>query len=93
MKVIVAGLNKTGTTTIAEALRQLPDIKVVYHYMDHYGNAGKEWMDVCKHGGTFDDLRRKYEEVDVVTDVPAAYFWEELFEVFPESKVVLRQLV
>lgn len=87
MKVIVAGLNKTGTTSLAEALRLLPGFKVVYHYMDHYANAGEEWMNICKRGGNFTDLRLKYENVDAVTDVPSAYFWEELHHEFPEAKV------
>jgi len=87
MKVIVAGLNKTGTTTMAVALKQLPGYDVIYHYMQHYGENGSEWKKVCEAGGRKEIFQRMYENVDAVTDIPAAYFWEELLEAFPEAKV------
>ena len=87
MKVIVAGLNKTGTTTITAALKQLPGFDVIYHYMEHYGKCGKEWEQICETGEKKEVLHHLYKDVDAVADIPAAYFWEELLEAFPEAKV------
>ena len=87
MKVIAAGLSKTGTTTLAVALKLLPDINVVYHFMDHYAHAGEDWIKVCEDGGDIEGFRRMYQGVDAVTDSPTNYFWEEMLEAFPEAKV------
>ena len=89
MKVIVAGLNKTGTTTMHVALKQLTGYNVVHHYMETFIHAGKDWVKICEDGATVEDFRRIYEGVDAVTDNPPAYFWEELLEAFPEAKVLL----
>ena len=87
MKVIVAGLSKTGTITVTAALGQLRGITTVYHFMDHYANFGSFWKKICEEGGTKEDFQRMYSNVDAVADVPAAYFWEELLEAYPEAKV------
>ena len=92
MKVIVAGLNKTGTTSITVALGQLHGIDTVHHYMDHYANFGSVWKKICEEGGTKEDFQRMYSNVDAVADVPAAYFWEELLEAYPEAKVCVCSL-
>ena len=87
MKVLVVGLTKTDVSTLLDALSLLPGLNTVYHYMEQYEYMGKDWLKICKDGEKIDQLRGKYKDVDVVADLPAAYFWEELHAEYPESKV------
>ena len=85
MKVIVAGLSKTGTKTMQAALKDLG--YNVYDYMENFEYLEDDWIKICKHGGTTEDFRRMFENVDAVTDLPGCYFWDEIHKAFPESKV------
>ena len=85
MKVIFAGFSKTGTKTMADAFRVLG--YTCYDSMEHYAYTGDDWLKIYEKGGSVDDFRRMFDGVDAVTDVPAAHFWEELHEAFPEAKV------
>ncbi|CAK8698379.1 unnamed protein product [Clavelina lepadiformis] len=87
MKVIVAGLSKTGTKTMCAALKIL-DYKV-YDNFEHYWFHTKEWMKIMETGGTINMFREMYEDVDAVTDQPACLFWEQILEAFPDAKVIL----
>lgn len=87
MKVICAGMSKTGTKTMSEALRQLG--YEVYDYLENYTELGDDWERIFKVGGTTEDFRRMFENVDAVSDLPGAYFWDEIHRAFPDSKVRL----
>ncbi|XP_031571367.1 uncharacterized protein LOC116305565 [Actinia tenebrosa] len=86
MKLICAGLPKTGTKSIANALRIL-GYKVydiddqILHYMD-------EWLDLFN-VGKVPDFYSMFKDVDAVIDVPSNLFFEELMEAFPDAKVIL----
>ncbi|XP_076815486.1 uncharacterized protein LOC143461602 [Clavelina lepadiformis] len=86
MKVIYAGFSKTGTKSMQAALTELG--YNVYDFMEQYKYQGKEWMKIFKHGGTTEDFRRMFENVDAVTDAPACYFWDEIHKAFPDAKIV-----
>ena len=86
MKVIVAAFPKCGTKTMAMALRELG--YSVYDAMENYEYLHKDWENIFLKGGSIKDFQRMYKDVDACTDVPSCYFWEELLEAFPESKVV-----
>ena len=85
MKVIVAGMPKTGTKTMNEALKILGFS--TYDFPEHYWYLHDEWMKIFKEGGTKEDFRKMYENVDACMDVPSCHYWEEIYEAFPESKV------
>ncbi|CAK8680414.1 uncharacterized protein LOC143463088 [Clavelina lepadiformis] len=87
MKIIVAGLPKTGTTSLSAALNQL-GFKV-YDYFEHYHVHRDQWMKVFNEGASTEDFRSMYEDVDAVADVPPCYYWEEIYKAFPDSKVIL----
>ena len=87
MKVILAGLPKTGTKSMADALRQL-GYHNVYDYMEHYQYLGDEWRKIFEHGGKSEDFKRMYEGVDAVTDTPCCHYWEEIHKAFPDAKVI-----
>ena len=85
MKVIYAGFSKTGTKTMAEAFRILG--YSCYDYVENYLYLGDEWMQIFREGGTSDDFKRMFADVDSVVDVPANYYWEEIHKAFPDAKV------
>ncbi|PFX31354.1 uncharacterized protein LOC111322195 [Stylophora pistillata] len=86
MKVICAGLSKTGTTSMATALRILG--LAVYDWSEHCTIHVDEWLNIL-HRGKIPDFSAMYNNVDAVTDLPAAIWFQEILEVFPDAKVIL----
>ena len=88
MKVICAGIGKTGTKSITKALRHLGFTvfdweEQTFYFIDH-------WVDVFQNGAQ-PDVKRLYKDVDVLVDSPGNFFWEEILEAFPDSKVILSE--
>lgn len=88
MKVICAGMNKTGTKSITKALRHLGFTvfdweEQMFDFMDH-------WVDVFQNGAK-PDVKRIYQNADAVVDIPGNFFYEEILECFPDCKVVLSE--
>ena len=88
MKIICAGIGKTGTTSITKALRHLGFTvfdweEQTLYFIDH-------WVDVFQNGAQ-PDVKRLYQNVDVLVDSPGNFFWEEVLEAFPDSKVILSE--
>ena len=88
MKIICAGIGKTGTTSITKALRHLGFTvfdweEQTLYFIDH-------WVDVFQNGAQL-DVKRLYQNVDVLVDSPGNFFWEEVLEAFPDSKVILSE--
>ena len=86
MKVICAGFLKTGTKSIAKALRHLGFTvfdweEQTFDFLDH-------WVDVFQNG-TKPDVKRVYQNADVCIDIPGNFFYEEILEAFPGCKVIL----
>lgn len=86
MKVICAGFSKTGTKSMASALRILGynvhDVEEHWEFhMDEYTQAFES--------NEMPDFSSMYARVDAVTDAPAFLVFEEIFHAFPNSKVVL----
>ena len=86
MKVICAGLSKTGTKSIAKALQVLGFS--VYDFMEHISIHHDQWASVYRCGEEPDFLSM-YQDVDAVTDLPAAIWYEEIYKTFPDAKVIL----
>lgn len=80
LKVIGAGLSRTGTTTLHLALRALGMHSI------HYDQV--RLNDVIS-GANAQPNFRVYDDVDAVVDLPSALFYRELLEAYPQSKVVL----
>lgn len=86
MKVIYVGYCKTGTTSIANALRILG--YKVYDFKENFQYLCEEWTKILKSGECRpEDLRKMYEGVDAVTDVPVYHYWRQFVEAFPKAKV------
>jgi len=86
MKVICVGLAKTGTTSLAKALRILG--YNVYDFKEHFTFHRQEWLDSFE-TDRLPNFKEMYQGVDAITDVPAAFWFEEIAAVFPEAKVIL----
>ena len=88
MKIICAGLYKSGTKSMAQALRMLGF--VVYDVKEHFQYHINEY-DQLFSTGKMPDFASMYNKVDAVTDGPTCLFWKELKEAFPDAKVVLME--
>lgn len=88
MKVIVAGAPKTGTTSMAAALREL-DYKV-YDSEEQMTLQAEDWKKILIDGEDPSlHLKRMFMDVDAVTDGPGFCFWEQLLNAFPDAVVIL----
>lgn len=87
MKVIASGFPKTGTKSLHAALELLGFS--VYDYPEHAYIHYESWKKILNEGGTVEDFKRMYENVDAVCDQPACYFWEEIHQAFPNAKIIL----
>ena len=85
MKVVVSGMSKTGTKTMATALRKLGFN--VYDFEEQYFYLGKELVRIIEEGWSIDELRRIFRGVDAITDLPGNMLFEELLAAFPDVKV------
>ena len=86
MKIICAGLSKTGTKSLAKALRIL-GFKV-FDFDEHGHFHIDQWFEIyCE--GKSPDFASMYKDVDAVTDLPPAFWFEEIYQAFPDAKVIL----
>ena len=61
MKIICAGLSKTGTTSMARALRMLGF--TVFDWVEHQSIHGDKWLDIYYRGKS-PDFASMYGDVD-----------------------------
>ncbi|KAK3730618.1 hypothetical protein QZH41_008014 [Actinostola sp. cb2023] len=80
------GLSKTGTKSLASALRILG--YNVHDTEEHWKYHLDEYLQALE-GKQMPDFAAMYADVDTVTDAPACYFWKEISDAFPDAKVVL----
>jgi hypothetical protein len=80
MKLLGLGLSKTGTTSLARALRILG--LTCIHFDQRRLN------DVLDGSDPDPDFRR-YDDVDAVLDLPAAWYFEPLLAAYPDARAVL----
>ncbi|EDO47446.1 predicted protein, partial [Nematostella vectensis] len=85
MKIVGAGLPKTGTKSLAAALRHL-GYKVHdgpqqwQHHLDEY---------IAAFNGNIPNSKEMYECVDATTASPACFFYKEISAAFPNARVIL----
>lgn len=88
MKVIGAGLPRTGTTTLMVALETL-GFAPCYHMRNLLGDLEGElplWEAVTEGNR---DWERIFKGARSTCDWPTARYWRELMDYYPESKVLL----
>lgn len=87
MKVICAGLPKTGTKSLAAALRILGF--TVHDFEEHLEYHMDEYIQAMN--GRIPDFKTMYRHVDATTDIHSCFFWKEIKSSFPASKVILME--
>ncbi|ETS85787.1 hypothetical protein PFICI_03812 [Pestalotiopsis fici W106-1] len=96
MKVLVLGMPRTGTQSIAEALIQL-GISPIYHMREvgqnNHQAAWAEAMDAKFEGKGKPYGREEFDKIlgdfEGLADYPAVIFPAELIEAYPEAKIIL----
>ncbi|XP_020900690.1 uncharacterized protein LOC110239317 [Exaiptasia diaphana] len=87
MKIICAGLPKTGTKSIAAALRILGF--TVHDFEEHLEYHMDQYIEAMH--GRIPDFKAMYSNVDATTDIHSCFFWKEIKTSFPNSKVILME--
>ncbi len=88
LKVIGAGLGRTGTLSLQLALQQLLG-GACYHMLEVMANPDvkvQQWMDAMDGHADWDDIMKGYV---ASVDWPAAAFWRELADEYPDAPVLL----
>ena len=80
MRILGVGLSKTGTTSLADAVRLLGFTCI---------NYDQERLTPLLLGRVRAPDFRVYDDVDAVFDIPSAYFYRELLAAYPHAKAIL----
>lgn len=88
LKVIGAGMGRTGTESLRNALDML-GVGPCHHMTVVRENAEMigPWMDVMN--GAPPDWDALFDGFGAQTDWPGAFYWRELSEHFPDAKIIL----
>jgi hypothetical protein len=88
LKVIGAGLGRTGTFSLKFALEHL-GFGPCYHMSEVFAGARRNvalWLDVVRGKP---DWNAVFDGFQSTTDYPACTYWRELADFFPRAKVIL----
>ncbi len=87
LKVIGAGLGRTGTASLKVALERLLGGRC-YHMSEAFGNPANPplWLEASRGAADWD---RIFEGYVAAVDYPACAFWRELVDHYPDAKVIL----
>jgi Sulfotransferase domain len=88
LKIIGAGLGRTGTLSLTMALEQL-DFGPCHHMRDVFGNMVEQvplWSAAVNGKPDWPTIFKGYASA---VDWPTASFYRELHEVYPQAKVIL----
>jgi hypothetical protein len=92
LKVIGAGLGRTGTHSTQVALNQLGF--PCYHMVEVILNKENKshldfWRKVANSPGSRQDWEQVFSKYTATVDFPACAVWRELMEAYPDAKVLL----
>ncbi len=86
LRVIGAGLGRTGTLSLKTAFEQHLGFKRCYHMGEVSEAAHPLWIAAADGHPDWD---RIFDGYDATTDYPACSFWRELADYYPDAKVLL----
>ena len=88
LRVVGAGLGRTGTHSLKLAFEQLLDAPC-YHMMEVFEHPAdiEHWQSAAE--GVMPDWHRLFANYQAAVDWPASAYWSELAEAFPDAIVVL----
>jgi len=88
LSVIGAGFGRTGTLSLKLALEQL-GFGPCYHMLEVFKNPqAAGWWEAAADGAPT-DWEQIFQGYQATVDWPAATFWRELAEAYPQAKVIL----
>jgi Sulfotransferase domain len=87
LKVLGAGFGRTGTLSLKIALEML-GVGRCYHMMEVFQNPGHAdmWSNAADGNVDWETLLAGYT---AAVDWPSTYFWRELANYYPDSKIIL----
>jgi hypothetical protein len=88
LKVIGAGLGRTGTLSLKLALEHI-GFGPCYHMLEIMGQARKrlpQWIEVVRGNPDWDAI---FEGFQSSVDYPTCYFWRQQAVHYPEAKIIL----
>jgi len=87
IRLVCAGLGRTGTLSLTEALETLG--YKPYHYLDF--SHSKEWADLAEGTGSTETVLDKIigDGYDAVLENPTCDIYTDILERFPDTKVIL----
>jgi len=88
LRVIGAGLGRTGTNSLKLALERVLQ-KPCYHMWEVYSHLDHASVWTAATRGDFPDWAKFLRHYVATIDFPAAAFWPELMRAFPDSLVLL----
>jgi len=88
LRVVGAGLGRTGTHSLKLALEQLLGGRC-YHMMEVFGRPDdvRVWRQAAD--GTMPDWNEFFSDFEATVDWPAASFWQEISEANPDAIILL----
>jgi hypothetical protein len=87
LKIIGAGLGRTGTMSLKLALEQL-GFKPCYHMVEVFqNNRMEQWNALVETGKP--DWNKVFEGYEATVDWPACNYYRELMAAYPDAKVIL----
>ncbi|GAA1749929.1 sulfotransferase family protein [Streptomonospora arabica] len=88
LKVIGAGLPRTGTSSLKAALERL-GFGPCYHMFELMSHPEhiERWKPVLQDGPT--DWDGVFEGYEAAVDFPASIYWQELSRTYPDAKIIL----
>lgn len=88
LKVIGAGLGRTGTNSLKLALEKLGFSKC-HHMTEVFDHPEQAAVFVAAAHGEAVDWDKLYEGYQACCDWPSCYFWRELSDYYPDAKIIL----
>lgn len=87
LKIIGAGMGRTGTASLKVALEALK-IGRCYHMSEVLKNpeCTKDWINAAEGNPDWDNIFREYT---ATVDNPGCNYWKELSDYYPKAKVIL----
>ena len=88
LQVIGAGFGRTGTESMRQALQML-GFGPCYHMYEVAPSPERmaTWCDIAD--GAVPDWNRVFDGYKATVDWPAAYFWRDLAQHYPDAKILL----
>ena len=90
LKVIGAGLGRTGTMSLKFALQQI-GFDPCYHMMDVFQRQGdsEKWEAIARGGAP--DWNDLFAGFKATVDWPSCHYWRELAKAYPDAKIILTE--